>query len=49
MYPQVIERLGWYPTWSVLPHGEKMSLKPWLDILLVMVSQKKYQINVLLH
>ena len=40
MYLQIIEVLGWYPAKSVLPHGEKMSLKPWLAIVLVMVSQK---------
>ena len=34
-----IEILGWCPTRSVLPHGEKV---PWLAILLVMVPQQKY-------
>ena len=37
---QVIETLGWYTARSVLLHGEKMSLQPWLAILLVKVSQK---------
>ena len=37
---QVIEILGWYTARSVLLHGEKMSLKPWLAIVLVKVSQK---------
>ena len=36
---EVIEILGWYPARLVLPHGE-VSLKPWLAILLVMMSQK---------
>ena len=36
---EVIEILGWYPARLVLPLGE-ISLKPWLIILLVMVSQK---------
>ena len=35
----VIEILGWYTVRSVLPDG-KMSLKLWLVIILVMVSQK---------
>ena len=39
MKPKLL-KYGWYPARSVLHHGEKMSLKPWLVILLVMVSQK---------
>ena len=34
---QDIEILGWSPAGSVLPHGEKVSLKLWLATLLVMV------------
>ena len=37
---QVIEILSWYTARSVSLHGEKMSLKPCLTILLVMESQK---------
>ena len=33
------EILGWCPAWSVLPHGEKVPLYPWLATLLVMVSR----------
>ena len=36
---EVIEILGWYSARLVLPLGE-ISLKSWLIILLVMVSQK---------
>ena len=35
---KVIEILGWYTVRSVLPDG-KMSLKSWLAIILIMVSQ----------
>ena len=28
--PQVIKILGWCPVGPVLPHGEKVSLYPWL-------------------
>ena len=33
------EILGWCLTGSVLLHGEKVPLKPWLAMLLLMVSQ----------
>ena len=33
-----IEILGWFPGGTVLPHGDKIPLKPWLGTLLVMVS-----------
>ena len=33
------EILGWCPAGSVLPHGEKVPLWPWLVTLPVMVSQ----------
>ena len=36
--PRDIEILGWCPAGQVLPHGEKVPLKPWLTTLLVMVS-----------
>ena len=39
--PQDFEILGWCPAGSVLPHGEKVPLYPWLATLLVMVSQQK--------
>ena len=37
--PRDIEILGWCPVGPVLPHGEKVPLKPWLATLLVMLSQ----------
>ena len=37
--PRDIEILGWCPAGPVLPHEEKVPLKPWLATLLVMVSQ----------
>ena len=38
MKPKLL-KYGWYPVQSVLPHGE-MSLRPWLPIIVVMMSQK---------
>ena len=38
-FPQDTEILDWGPTGLVLCPGEKMSFKPWLTILPVMLSQ----------
>ena len=38
LHPQDIEILGWCPAGSVLPHGEKVPLRPWMVTLIVMVS-----------
>ena len=37
--PWDIEILDWCPAVSILPHREKVPLKPWFATLLVMVSQ----------
>ena len=39
IYPGDIEILDWCPANSVLFHGEKVSLQPWLVTVLVMMSQ----------
>ena len=38
IYTQDIEIKGWCPLGTVLPHGEKVPLQPWLATLLVMLS-----------
>ena len=41
--------MSYCPAGSVLSHGEKVLLKPWLVVFLVILSQQKYLMRLMFY